>query len=66
MSSTSCVRFEAKASIEPLVVGTIAMFDVISPIQRVQGRNQALHPGLSAFDVLGTSAFSEAEWDFCL
>src|SRR5271157_2520873 len=31
MSSTSCVRLEAKASILPLLVGTIAMFDVTAP-----------------------------------
>src|SRR5208337_2966601 len=31
MSSISCVRLDAKASIEPSVVGTIAMFDVTAP-----------------------------------
>src|SRR5271167_572581 len=31
MSRISCVRFEAKASIEPSLLGTIAMFDVTDP-----------------------------------
>ena len=31
MSRMSCVGFEAKASIEPFAVGTIAMFEVIDP-----------------------------------
>ncbi len=31
MSSIKCVRLEAKTSIEPFAVGTIAMLDVMAP-----------------------------------
>jgi len=53
MSSISCVRFEAKASILPLFVGTIAMFEgPIDPPRLASRRWAAARRPATASDIL--------------
>ena len=49
MSRISCVRFEAKASVEPSLLGTIAMSEVMAPSSAFNVGNSGLLPHGASF-----------------